>query len=154
VVRTGAHKGSIIDVEVPDMVLVTLDFGDDVLGFEDCGWCVRAAKGPQMQIFGTEGVISVNAHDEPHPLSIWRDDEAHNIHGWMDIDLHRKPRWSLVKGVEHLIECILDTSQPIVTSGEHARHVIEIMTQATIAAEKGRTMSLETEFPRMWRSAS
>jgi len=147
VVRTGTYKGDVIDVEVPDMVLVTLDFGDDVLGFEDCGWCVRAAKGPLMQVFGTNGVIVVNGRDEPHPLSIWRDDEAHNIYGWMGIDLAEKPRSPLAIGVEHLIECILDPGKPIITSGEHARHVIEIMAKASVAAAEGRTMKLETTFP-------
>ena len=147
IVRTGPYKGKVIDVEVPDMVLITLDFGDSVLGFLDCGWCVRAAKGPSMQIFGTDGVIAVNERGSAHPLSIWRDDERHGLYGWMDIDLPGRPQWGLPMGVEHLIECILDPRLPIITTGEHARHVIEIMTKAPLAAEQGRTIPLETTFP-------
>ena len=45
-----------------------------------------------------------------------------------------------------IIECILDPSLSVVTSGEHARHVIEIMHRCYEAAREGRTVELETTF--------
>jgi hypothetical protein len=45
-----------------------------------------------------------------------------------------------------MIECLLDPSKKLVTTGEHARHVLEIMDQAIIAARKKRTIDLKTTF--------
>jgi predicted dehydrogenase len=43
----------------------------------------------------------------------------------------------------HLIDCIREDREPI-PSGEHARHVIEILEKAYQAAREGRTVDLTT----------
>jgi predicted dehydrogenase len=45
--------------------------------------------------------------------------------------------------IMHLIDCIRDGKDPI-PSGEHARHVIEIMEKAYQASREGRTLELTT----------
>jgi predicted dehydrogenase len=43
----------------------------------------------------------------------------------------------------HMIDCILEDRDPI-PSGEHARHVIDIMEKGYQAAREGRTVDLAT----------
>jgi hypothetical protein len=68
------------------------------------------------------------------------------VRGWLEMDIIGAQPWSLAGGVEHMIECLLDPSKKLVTTGEHARHVLEIMDQAIIAARKKRTIDLKTTF--------
>lgn len=147
VARTGPYRGKAIDVEVDDNTIITLDFGGATFGVVDATYCVRASKGPAMQIFGSEGTIAVHPRGSAHPLSVYRDDAARDLYGWMDLDLRSDVRpHSLPRGVEHLIDAILDPAVPVVTSGEHARHVLEIMTKCYEAAQSGCTLPLETTF--------
>jgi predicted dehydrogenase len=44
-----------------------------------------------------------------------------------------------------MVDCILD-DRPVIPSGEHARHVLEIMEKAMVAARTGETQQLETTF--------
>jgi predicted dehydrogenase len=43
----------------------------------------------------------------------------------------------------HLVDCILEDKDPI-PSGEHARHVVEIIEKAYRSAREGRTLELTT----------
>jgi hypothetical protein len=43
------------------------------------------------------------------------------------------------------VDCIAD-NRPVIPSGEHARHVLEIMEMAIVAARTGETQTLETTF--------
>jgi predicted dehydrogenase len=43
----------------------------------------------------------------------------------------------------HFADCLLDGAQPLKT-GEHARHVIEVINQGYESAKTGRTLAIET----------
>jgi predicted dehydrogenase len=45
--------------------------------------------------------------------------------------------------IMHLVECIRDDKRPVPT-GEHARHVVEVIEKAYKAAESGQAQMLET----------
>jgi predicted dehydrogenase len=45
--------------------------------------------------------------------------------------------------IMHLIDCILEDREPI-PSGEHARHVVEIIEKAYRASREGETLELTT----------
>lgn len=146
-VRSGPVAGKQIDVEIDDNSQILMDFGNATFGFLEATYCQKAAKGPRMSFFGDEGVITVNDYGDPHPISLFRDERnKYGYQGWTELDLPRGATWGLPAGVEHLIECILDPSKPIVTSGEHARHVIELINKSYQAAREGRTLELETTF--------
>lgn len=145
-VRSGPVAGKIIDVEVDDNTLMIMNFGESSFAFLDCTYCAFGHRGPRTQIFGSEGTINFNDYGAPTPLSVYRDDWDLGLKGWMDIDLGRGAQWSLPAGVEHLVDCILDPSKEVIVSGEHARHVIEIMNKCTAAAHNGVTLPLETVF--------
>jgi predicted dehydrogenase len=61
--------------------------------------------------------------------------EAHaglpEAHVWVDI--------------RHFVECILNEQEPVPT-GEHARHVLDIIETGYEAARTGRTLELQTTF--------
>lgn len=146
-VRSGPVAGKVIDVEIDDNSQILMDFGNNTFGFLDATYCAKAAKGPRMTFYGDEGVIIVNDYGDPHPISLYRDERSRfGYAGWTEIDLPRGATWGLPMGVEHLIECILDPTKPIITSAEHARHVIELMNKCYVAAREGRTIELETTF--------
>jgi predicted dehydrogenase len=145
-VRGGPIKGQEIQVEVDDNTLVMLDFGEATFSFLDATYCVHAVRGPRMQFFGSEGTIAMNGRGSEHPLSVFRPDDRLGQPGWIDVDLPDAEPWTLAAGVEHLVDCIRDPDMPVITSGEHARHVIEIMDRCVLAAREQRTLSLETTF--------
>lgn len=145
-VRSGPVKGKVIDVDVDDNTLIMLDFGQATFAFVDATYCVQAQLGPRMQIFGSEGTIAVHERGAPHPLSVYRDDTRINLSGWIDLDLPGEPPWSLPMGVQHMADCILHPEKELITTGEHARHVLEIINKSYQSAREGRTLPITTTF--------
>ena len=142
--RAGPRKGREISVGMDDNTLIFLDFGDATFAVVDSGYCTPASKAPSLEIYGSRGTIGVGRRGEGAPLQIFRDDLDLDIRGWTAVEL-RTERVGLGGNVGHLIDCILEGEKPII-SGEHARHVIEIMTKCYDAAREGRTLELETTF--------
>ena len=143
-VRGGPYKGKRIDVEVDDNTLIMLDFGNATFAFVDATFCVRVAKGPSMEIYGSEGTISIGEYGAERPFELYREDLKLGIRGWTALELPDRDNW-FTGAVAHMIDCILEDKEPVV-SGEHARHVIEIMTKAIEAARQGQALELETTF--------
>ena len=145
-VRGGPFAGKRIDVEENDLNLIMLDFGQATYAIVDGSFCIRATKAPNMEIMGADGTIATLRQPGVSPVHLWRDEVELDVKGWTEVEMPRGPQWTLANGVEHLIDCILEDKEPVV-SGEHARHVIEIMDKAKVAAETGVTQELETTFP-------
>jgi predicted dehydrogenase len=53
------------------------------------------------------------------------------------------PEAHVYNDIMHLVECVRDDRRPI-PSGEHARHVVEIIEKAYRAAETGQAQTLES----------
>jgi predicted dehydrogenase len=146
-VRGGPFKGKCIDVEEDDVTLFMLDFGDATFATVDASFCVRATKAPSlvsMEIYGSDGTIVGSVWEAKNPLSVWRDEVKLGVRGWTDVETAPEP-WELPSGVEHLVDCIMEDREPI-PSGEHARHVLEIINKGLVAARTGQTQKLETTF--------
>jgi predicted dehydrogenase len=145
-VRSGPAKGKVIDVEAEDNALVLLGFGNATFAVVDGTYCVKAAKGPRMEFFGSAGTINVNDRrvDQP-PLELWREDEQLDVSGWLPIAIEGSRTCSLSSGVEHLADCIREGSQPVI-SAQHARHCLELMLKALEASRTGVTQELSTTF--------
>lgn len=149
VVRSGAFDGKEIRPEVDDNTLIMLDFGEATFAVIDSTYCVKAAKGPNLEIFGSAGSLVVDrrgalARDGEAPFEVYRDDRALGLRGWMTPQT-RFGRVGQAVGVQDLIEAIRH-DRPTVLSPYQARHVIEIMTKCIPAAREGRTLPLETRF--------
>jgi predicted dehydrogenase len=148
-VRGGPYKGKRIEVEEDDLTLVTLDFGDTTFATIDGSFCVRASRTPFMEIYGADGTITANPMywiGEGSPLSLWRDDVKLGVRGWTEVQVQPEEMdWTVADGVKHLVDCILEDREPII-SGEHARHVVEIMAASKESARTGRSRELATTF--------
>ncbi|MQY60199.1 MAG: hypothetical protein GH144_11480 [Clostridia bacterium] len=153
VVRGGPYKGKHIKVEEDDITLLTLDFGDSIFAFLDMVYAnQRAIRRPVMEIYGHTGAIchlsGGGPKDNDFVLELYRDEPERGIRGWMKVDpippLQPDPS-PAVAGLVHAIDCIIEDKKPIL-SGEHARHCIEIVEKAIVAARTGMTQKLETTF--------
>ncbi len=145
-VRSGAYDGKQIRPAVDDNTLIMLDFGAATFAVIDSSYCVKAARGPGLELYGSAGSIVVNRRGEAGepPFEVYRDDARLNLRGWITPQLRLRPIRQAA-GVEDLVDAILHDRQPVLTP-EHARHVIEIMTKCIPAAREGRTLPLETTF--------
>lgn len=148
-VRGGPHKGEIIDVTEDDVTLLTMDFGDSRFALLDTAWVQhRATRTPAFEIYGQKGVISQSETHYSQQLELYRDEPELGIRGWTDVKLippvQPDPPGRVV-GLFHTINCILDGVEPVI-SGERARHCIEVIEKAFIAARTGVTQTLETTF--------
>ncbi len=128
-------------VDTPDNVLMLLDFGESTFAFLDCTFCVKAAKGPNLQIFGNRGTIALERGDES---MFFRGHPDDGERGWYPLEMPEELRYQSI-GVKDLIAAIEDDRAPVL-SAEQARHVIEIMVKAPISAREGCAMELETTF--------
>ncbi|HEV8634449.1 MAG TPA: Gfo/Idh/MocA family oxidoreductase [Chloroflexota bacterium] len=153
-----------IAVEMDDNTHIVLDFGDSTFGFAFGANC-RGGPLPRFAVFGTEGTVEAGnirrgapaasgavtnpvrggpyakvvspkveggekMLDLPEmPYRVGRHREIGEAHGYLDI--------------MHFVECIQEKKRPI-PSGEHARHVIEIIEKAYRSAREGRTLELES----------
>ncbi len=160
-------KGKRIEVEMDDNTLLLLDFGNATFGYAFGANC-RGGPLPRLAIFGTDGTVSTGLgrrtggssgsssgppasgrgysssvtitgrHVEggeqelavpEMPYRVGPHREIGEAHGYADL--------------MHLIDCILEDKDPI-PSGEHARHVVEIIEKAYQSAREGRTLELVT----------
>jgi predicted dehydrogenase len=145
-VRRGPLKGLEVKVGIDDNVLILLDFGASVLAFVDSGYCVTGSRAPRMELFGTDGTISVGGYGDDPPFEIFLEDMSRGVRGWMRPEEQQLSRPATrAVGVAHVVDCLLDGEELILTP-EHARHVIEIMGKAQESAQQGRTLELETTF--------
>jgi predicted dehydrogenase len=147
IVRGGPSAGKRIDVEEDDVTLLLLDFGNSTFAMVDASFCVRATRQRSLaalEIYGADGTIAADIWAESDKLSVWRDDRDLGVRGWTAIETDPAP-WDLASAVDHMVDCI-QNDRPVIPGGEHARHVLEIMEKALVAAHTGETQTLETTF--------
>jgi predicted dehydrogenase len=153
-------RGQPIPVEMDDNTVILLDFGDSRFGFAFGAYCLGGAL-PRLAIFGSEGTVQVVARGgrQPAPGEGSRRGSGvivssrHVAEGETELELPEMPYRAGphreigeahgYADLMHLIDCILEDREPI-PSGEHARHVIEIIEKAYQAADEGRTLELTT----------
>ena len=161
IVRAGPVKGKQIIEEIDDNTHIMLDFGEAVFAILDATYCVLSARGPRMELYGSKGVINLYSGPDKVPMRIFRDEVQYNLSGWLTPEpvyrgsltpnylfKYRVPdtmEWTFADGVLHLAECIKKDSKPLL-SGEHARHVLEIMVKTYESAKKGCAVNLNTCF--------
>lgn len=155
-VRGGPFKGKQIEVTADDNTLMLLDFGGATFAVVDGTFNVNAARSPKIEIFGREGTLNIGQGREgaggASGLEVFRLDAVPGLQGWVEVGLgehyRTTERVAALKRailVDHLVDC-LDSGQHPVLSGEHARHVLEIMLKADESARTGRALELQTTF--------
>jgi predicted dehydrogenase len=136
----GPFAGKPIEVEIDDNSLLTLDFGEATFGFLDATYCAPATLGPDLEIYGREGVISLSRRAAESTVQLYRS----ATHEWEPVETPATPPVRDL-GVLHLIDCLL-TGEELILTGERGRHLVEIMVAAPRAAAEGRTLDLTTTF--------
>jgi predicted dehydrogenase len=134
-------RGKAVQVEADDNSHVLLDFGDGRLAVITCGFTLQQYRGPGLELFGTEGTLQMLGDDwDPDGYELWQ-----NSAGCWQVYKETQPDWPWTDGLRHLVECILEEAEPVVTP-EHACHVLEVMLQAQAAGRDGRARAIETSF--------
>lgn len=151
-VRGGPFHGKEVVVSEPDNTLILLDFGQAVFASVDATYNVVASRSPLVEIYGSEGTLLVHNPDADNTLELFRLDAAPGVAGWISpapvgFPGPPDPVSTLQRGllVAHLADC-LASGEPPVLSGEHARHVLEIMLAARESARTGSAIALNTSF--------
>lgn len=147
-VRSGPCRGNKIEVEEDDLTLITLDFGGSVLALLDTAYAnFEAYRTPDLEIYGTKGVISSFGESHDQKLWLFRSEPELGISGWQEVSpvVPDGPLLMRVLGLAHAIDCIMDDLAPA-ASGEHARHCIEVIEKIRAAAKTGVTQQVTTVF--------
>ncbi|MBQ3083901.1 MAG: Gfo/Idh/MocA family oxidoreductase [Clostridia bacterium] len=149
-VRSGRFDGKKIKTDlIPDQYVITLDYGEGRMAVVDSGFCEKASRAPQLEIFGKNGTVSFTKPymTNPEP-EVYIDRPELGIRGWITPMKNVDPPAKLNSQcccLRDLVEAIEGNRKPLL-SAEHARHILEIMTKIPEALEKGTTVALETTF--------
>ncbi len=141
------YHGKKITVEMDDMTILTVDFGEKGFAIVYAGFTYGSDAG-SLRFHGSEGTIEVverkvavngrHAEEfEPVPASR-RPGIVVGAHAEL-------PESHVYADILHLVDCIREDREPEVTA-EHARHVIEIMEKGYVAAHTGQRQDLTTAF--------
>lgn len=156
-VKFGEAKGKMIKIEVDDNTQIMLDFGDSTFAILDATFCVMSAKGPRMEIYGNLGTINLYSKPEEPSVEIFQVRDELGFRGWSLLEpVYRgslspaspppaSRGWTFADGVLHFAKCIEEGKDPLI-SGEHARHVLEIMIKAYDSAKLDKPLNLVTTF--------
>lgn len=140
-----------ITADVDDNVVIMLDWGDGTFGQVDASHCMLASQGPWAEFYGSKGVVVSGAGEAPRNegeplLQVYQEPFGFGQRGWFKPYPDRgEQRWHIGHGVPSFIEAIHADERPA-NSGEHARHVIEIIEKAVESAETSQVCQLTTTF--------
>ena len=144
-VTSQPKNGTVINVEVPTHVAGILDFENGAVGTIITSFDVWAAELPRIEIYGTEGSLSVpdpNGFGGPVRMlraSTWEWEDVPLVPGYEQND----------RGIG-LADMARSrcTGQPYRASGELAYHVLDIMHAFHDASREGRHIHLESTCKR------
>ena len=138
-------SGQKITVEVPTHVVGVLDFAGGAVGTIITSFDVWAAQLPRLEIYGTEGTLSVpdpNTFGGPVRLRRAGSDT------WTEVPLtHNHTENSRGLGVADLAYAIQE-NRPHRANGEMAYHVLEIMHAIHTASQQGQHLELTSRCQR------
>ncbi len=138
----GPRKGNVVPIEADDNCHLVLDLGRARLASVEANNCALATQAPHLELNGLKGSIAVNLTDVAAPVEIFR-----GSCGWEKVDVPRKRESGPdhILGVEHLVDCVMEDRQPVL-SAEHALHVVEIIEKAAQSSREGRAFPIESTF--------
>jgi predicted dehydrogenase len=137
--------GTKIHVEVPTHVAAVIDFACGAVGSMIMSFDVWEAKLPRMEIYGSEGSLSIpDPNGFGGPVHLWR----HDAREWREMPLTS----DLVKdwrglGLADMARAMRD-GRPHRANGELAYHVLDIMHAIHDASLEGRHVDLTSNCER------
>lgn len=137
--------GTVVDVETPTHIASTLQFESGAIGTIITSFDVWAANLPRIEIYGTEGSLSVpDPNGFGGPVRVRRAGATE----WQEVPLtHGYAENSRGIGVADLANA-LKSGRAHRTSGELTYHVLDIMHATLDSAKEGRHIELESRCER------
>lgn len=144
-ITSAPHFGTRIQVEVPTHVAGTLEFSSGAIGTLVTSFDVWAHEMPFIEIYGTEGSLSVpDPNSFGGPVRIRRA----NADPWQEVPLtHGYADNSRAIGVADMAYA-LRSGRPHRASGEMAYHVLDLMHAFHDSAQEGRHIAIESTCER------
>lgn len=138
-------KGTMIDVEVPTHLSMSLDFESGPVGTLVSSFDVQGSKLPRMELYGTEGTLSLpDPNTFGGPVALLRRGNRE----WEDVPLvagHAEQARGI--GVADLV-LAMEEGRPHLASGELALHVLDLMQSVHEASEKSQYVAPTTTCAR------
>ncbi|HEX6972507.1 MAG TPA: Gfo/Idh/MocA family oxidoreductase [Limnochordia bacterium] len=133
-------KGRRLSVEMDDNTLLLLDFGQGTFAYI---YATNSYGGTGLSVYGERGAIVARRRSG---VELNGQDVA--VDGSMPYHWGRHPELPeahVYSDIMHLVDCIRTDREPVV-SGEHARHVIEVIEKGYVAARTGQTQEIASTF--------
>jgi predicted dehydrogenase len=145
VIGNGPKRGTGIEVEVPTHVAGVVDFADGAVATIIMSFDVWASQLPCIEIYGTEGTLSVPDPNFPGGTPRLKRADAKD---WADVPLsHPYAELARSTGVADMAHA-LRSGRPHRASGELAYHVLDLMHCFHEASESGRHVKVESTCER------
>lgn len=134
--------GKKIDVEVPTHVSGLMDFENGAVGSIITSFDVWGANLPRIEIYGTEGSLSVpDPNTFGGPVQVFKPDQGE----WEKVPLtHGYTENSRGIGVADMAYALKSDSREHRPNGEMAYHVLDIMHSFHDASDEGKHIQLES----------
>lgn len=142
--------GEKVMVTANDVMMIELDFGDNVFAQVLASFAIPRSKAPALEVHASGGSISIAPHiwydtNAPIDLLVLRNDPD-IVEEWQPAAPPDHTELSLIQvGPAHFVACLDGTETPLLTA-EHATHVLEIILEAGTSASEGRAVTLNTTF--------
>jgi predicted dehydrogenase len=144
IVKQGPHQGRHIAVETPTHITGVLDFNSKVVATMLMSFDIHDGHSlPTMEIYGTEGILSVpdpNLHGGA--VRIRRPEAA-----WIELPHSYSDDYTRGIGVAEMADAIISGRQPR-ASGDLIYHVLETMLAFEHASINGTHINIESQPPR------
>lgn len=151
-------RDKVIPVEMDDNTLMLMDFGDSTFAVATGNNCMSSASiGWKIGFFGTSGTIEMGGASGIEITSRTAIPEVLGFPGPLVrvnpsrslpfvVGRHTSiPEPHVYADIMHLVECIVEDKQPV-PSGDHARHVVELIEKAYESSRTGKALELTTTF--------
>ena len=144
-IHSKPRRGELLNVEVPTHVSSLIDFVSGATATLITSFDVHASRHRNIEIYGTDATLSVpdpNTFNGPVQIRAIRDRE------WRDIEM-LEPNIPQERGIG-LADMMWaqTTGRPHRASADLALHVLELMTSAVTASDRGERIALETSCER------
>jgi predicted dehydrogenase len=141
------YMGKTISVEMDDMTILTVDFGERGYGIVYSGFTWGSDAG-RLRLHGSEGAIELAGGEivcGGQRAGEFPAVPAERLPEIVEGPHRDMPEAHVYADILHLVDCVREDRDPVVTA-EHARHVIEIMEKAYVSARTGQRRDIVTRF--------
>jgi predicted dehydrogenase len=137
-VTDGPYSGQRIPVVSDDTWQLLLRIGPCLASVE-ANFSTAPSPAPECELRGAHGAVAFSLLDVSAPVSLFLD----GAEDWVEepVEHEREAGPDHILGVEHLVECATSGKRPI-ASAEHAIHVLETISAASLAASEERVIAI------------